>query len=161
MLRQLAVWGAPTDLLRELGCRPAGGGDTAAEQHLPADLDPDPNPDRRSQGAGRGGPASSPSSWPRCRSRPLLLALGWLAAAAGLFERRIGELEPGPALRALLPPYPQVRFTSTTICELPYSLPTRLCGARATGSTRCVLCCAVLSVRRALITLDVSPAPGV
>lgn len=43
------------------------------------------------------------------RSRPLLLALGWLAAAAGLFERPIRDREPQPDVRALLPPYPEVR----------------------------------------------------
>ncbi len=42
------------------------------------------------------------------RSRPLLLALGWLAAAAGLFERPIRDREPQPDVRALLPPYPEV-----------------------------------------------------
>ncbi|GIL52101.1 hypothetical protein Vafri_8071 [Volvox africanus] len=101
VLHQLATWGAPAGLLRRLG--PIPDPDLISNR----DLDRDPI---------RATCSSDGSSWPRsCRSRPLLLALSWLVAVAGLFERRIRDLEPGPELRALLPPYPQDACVSPAI----------------------------------------------
>ncbi|GLI64351.1 hypothetical protein VaNZ11_007590 [Volvox africanus] len=103
ILHQLATWGAPAGLLRRLG--PI------------SDPDPISNPDLdRDLNLSRAACSSVVSSWPRsCRPRPLLLALSWLVAVAGLFERRIRDLEPGPELRALLPPYPQDACVSPAV----------------------------------------------
>ncbi|KAG2446286.1 hypothetical protein HXX76_000875 [Chlamydomonas incerta] len=103
VVRQLAAWGAPPALLAAL--RPPGAAAGAVRHMHPHSYSQE---DRAGGGAGSSGNGvaakwGDPGAW---RSRPLLLALGWLVAAARLFERRIAELEPGPEARALLPPYP-------------------------------------------------------
>ncbi|KXZ53841.1 hypothetical protein GPECTOR_6g759 [Gonium pectorale] len=88
VLHQLADWGAPPALLQQI-TPPGSGGGPVPEGHAAP-------------------PAGAACEWRplQVRSRLLLLALGWLVAAGGLFERRIAELEPGPEARVLLPPYP-------------------------------------------------------
>lgn len=113
VVRQLAAWGAPPALLAALrppGAARAGAGAARHPHHHSYSQE-----DRAGGGADCDGGGGSgdvmDAAWGNpasCRSRPLLLALGWLVAAARLFERRIAELEPGTEARALLPPYPPV-----------------------------------------------------
>ncbi|GFR51765.1 hypothetical protein Agub_g14221 [Astrephomene gubernaculifera] len=101
VLHHLASWGAPPHLLRLL------------QPHHPPHH---PNHQQQQQ------QLHHPPAGACWRSRQLLLALGWLVAAAGLFEARIGELEPGSGggaagadVRALLPPYPQDSCNSPAV----------------------------------------------
>lgn len=54
---------------------------------------------------------------PQCGSRCLLLALGWLLAHCGVFQRALDSLQIGPELQSLLPPYHEDSYYSDSATQ--------------------------------------------